>query len=184
MLQITVPEQEYYDEEQNCFITKKSEVLTLEHSLISISRWESRWHVPFLKEARTKDQEKTKEQVIDYVRCMSINKPKDLDIYNRLSSKNLDDVNDYINDSHTATWFRDEKKSPNREQVTSELIYYWMISMQIPFECQKWHLNRLLTLIRICSIKNQPKKKMSRQEILAQNRALNEARRKQLGTKG
>ena len=101
-------------------------------------------------------------------------------VYNNLTDKNIEDINEYIDKPMTATTFTSENKSPNREIITSELIYYWMFSLNIPMECQKWHLNRLLTLIRVCNIKNQPPKKMSRREIMSRNAQLNAARRKKL----
>lgn len=179
MLKITIPAMEYYDEINNEFIEFKEQVLQLEHSLVSISKWEAKWHKPFLD-----GKDKTPEQIIDYVRCMTITQNVNLEVYTRLTEGNLKDINDYIENSMTATTFSDINQTPNREIITSEIIYYWMVAFNIPFECQKWHLNRLLTLIRVCNIKNNPSKKMSRQEIMNRNRALNAARKKQLNTKG
>ena len=127
---------------------------------------------------------KTLEQIIDYVRCMTITQNVKPEVYNRLTEDNLKAINDYIENPMTATTFSDINQRPSREIITSEIIYYWMVSFNIPFECQKWHLNKLLTLIKVCNIKNSPPKKMSRQEILSRNRALNEARKKNLNTKG
>ena len=179
MLKITVPEMEFYDEDNNEFIMFNEQVLQLEHSLVSISKWESKWHVPFLD-----GKDKTLEQIIDYVRCMTITQNVKPEVYNRLTEDNLKAINDYIENPMTATTFSDINQRPSREIITSEIIYYWMVSFNIPFECQKWHLNKLLTLIKVCNIKNSPPKKMSRQEILSRNRALNEARKKNLNTKG
>lgn len=180
MLQLIIPGSEYWDEEKEEFVYSKSYVLNLEHSLVSISKWESRWHKPFLAKA-----DKTSEETLDYIKCMTITQNVDPEAYNHLTSSNVEQINSYIESPMTATTFREDKNAPkNREIITSEIIYYWMIVHNIPFECQKWHLNRLLTLIRVCNIKNQPQKKRSKKEILASNAAINAARRKELNTSG
>ena len=180
MLEITIPATELWDETNQQFINTKEQMLRLEHSLVSLSKWESKWCKPFFSK-----QEKTFEETVDYIRCMELNKNLSPDTYKYLTSKNIKDINAYIDAPMTATWFSKSKSdSWSREQITSELIYYWMIALNIPFECQKWHLNRLLTLIRVCSIKNQPAKKMSRREIMSRNAALNAARRRQLSSNG
>lgn len=187
MLQITIPAAdaiEEWDEIHEEFIyteSTKEATLCLEHSLVSISKWESKWCKPFLTK-----EEKTAEETIDYVKCMTLTKNVDPEVYNHLTDDNIMQINRYIDAPMTATWFSEDPNSrkPSREQVTSELIYYWMIALNIPFECQKWHLNRLLTLIRVCNVKNQPPKKMSRKQIMERNRALNAARRKRLNSKG
>ena len=179
MLKITVPGLELYDEENNEFINYKDQTLQLEHSLVSISKWEAKWHKPFLS-----DEDKTLEEIIDYIKCMTITQNVKSDVYDRLTSDNIQTINDYIQDSMTATTFSDDKKTGKKEIVTSEIIYYWMVTYNIPMECQKWHLNRLLTLVKVCTIKNSPPKKMSNSEIISRNKALNAARRKKLNTKG
>lgn len=179
MLEIIIPECEDYDPKKNEFINYKKTVLHLEHSLLSISKWESKWKKPFLGK-----QSKTFEEVIDYIRCMTVGSLPAYGVYYHLTSEDYERINAYIEDSMTATTFSDHKSGSSREIVTSELIYYWMITLGIPFECQKWHLNKLLTLIRVCSIKNAPAKRMSRREILSRNAALNSARRKALNTSG
>lgn len=180
MLRITIPAQELWDSDKQEFIYTKEQVLQLEHSLVSVSKWEAKWCKTFLSK-----KEKTYEETVDYIKCMTITQNVDPDVYNYLTEKNMKEINNYISAPMTATWFSDERTgSANNEQVTSELIYYWMIALNVPFECQKWHLNRLLTLIRVCNIKNKPPKKMSKSEIMSRNAALNAARRKQLGTKG
>lgn len=174
MLTITIPKAESYDEVNNCFIETKAQSLTLEHSLVSISKWESRWKVPFLDE-----KSKTAEQTIDYIKCMTLTQNVDPNVYRHLTRDNVLKINEYIGDSMTATWFSDKKKTrPGRQKITSELIYCWMIEFGIPFECQKWHLSRLLTLIRVCEAENRPKKKASKQDLLSQYASLNAARRK------
>ena len=180
MLQITIPAMEYYDETKDEFSSTKEQTLQLEHSLVSISKWEAKWHKAFLSK-----QDKTYEETLDYIRCMTITQNVNPEVYTRLTRANIEQVNEYISAPMTATYFADDKSAkPSRETVTAELIYYWMIVLNIPFECQKWHLNRLLTLIRVCNVKNTPPKKRSKKEIMNQNAALNAARRKQLNTKG
>lgn len=181
MLRLEVPiKPEEWDEENQCFIEPVFQVLTMEHSLISISKWESKWHKPFLF---TKD--KTDEEVMDYIHDMTITQNVDPDVYNRLTSNNIQQINAYIENPMTATTFSKEQSSRgNNEIITAELIYYWMIALNIPFECQKWHLNRLLTLIRVCNVKNQPPKKMGKSELMRRNSRLNAERKARLNSKG
>lgn len=179
MLKITVSIAEQYDEIKEEFIPPKTQVLQLEHSLVSLSKWESKWHKSFLA-----NEDKTLEESNDYIRCMTITQNVDPDVYKFISNEDIDRITKYINASMTATTFSKEQKSGNREVITSEIIYYWMIAFNIPFECQKWHLDRLLTLINVCNVKNKPQKKMSRRETMSRQSALNAARRKSLHTKG
>ena len=179
MLQITIPATEQWDEIHQQFVHTKEQTLQLEHSLVSLSKWESKWCKPFL----TKDQ-KTNEEFLDYIRCMTLTKNVNPDVYYCLTIDNIKRINEYIDAPMTATTFAKDNKKGKNEIITSELIYYWMIALQIPFECQKWHLNRLLTLVRVCNIKNSPPKKMSKREIMSRNAQLNAARKKQLNTKG
>ena len=179
MLQIIVPATEQWDEIKQEFVYTKETTLQLEHSLVSLSKWESKWCKPFLSK-----EDMTAEETIDYIRCMTITQNVNPEVYTCLSDENITQVHDYIQAPMTATFFRKENGPPSREIITSELIYYWMITLNIPFECQKWHLNRLLTLIRVCNIKNQPAKRRSQREIMEYNTALNEARRKKLNSKG
>lgn len=181
MLQITIRPFELFDEGKQEFISyKKAQVLQLEHSLISISKWEQKWHKAFLSK-----NDKTYEETIYYIHCMTLTQNVDPISYYFISDDDMNRINEYISDSMTATFFMEDKKpARSSEIVTSELIYYWMIALGIPFECQKWHLNRLLTLIKVCQIKNAPPKKRSKRDIMAQNAALNAARRKRLNTKG
>nr|DAW67399.1 MAG TPA: hypothetical protein [Caudoviricetes sp.] len=179
MLTITIPAMELFNDITQEFIETKAQTIQLEHSLVSISKWESKWNKPFLA-----NNDKSIAETLDYIRCMTITQNVNPDVYRRLSRSNIEDINNYIDAPMTATTFSDNKSGRSREIVTSELIYYWMISLNIPMECQRWHLNRLLTLIRVCNVKNTPPKKMSRREIMNRNAALNAARRKQLNSKG
>lgn len=178
MISIHIPEIELLDEKTMEFIKIKPQDLVLEHSLISISKWESKWHKPFLA-----NNNKSTEEVIDYLRCMTITQNVDPRAYDFISKDDILRIDDYIQDSMTATTFSNQQKK-NRDIITAEIVYYWMITFNIPFECQKWHLNRLLTLINVCTLKNQPPKKMSKSEIRSRNAALNAARRKTLNTRG
>ncbi len=180
MLTITTDDTEYYNEEKSEFVSIKGKTIELEHSLVSLSKWESKWCKPFLGK-----ELKTDEELRDYIRCMTITKNVLDDFYYTLSDELLKTINNYIEHKMTATTFSEvHNSSRSSEIVTSELIYYWMISLNIPFECQKWHLNKLLTLIRVCSIKNSPSKKMPKNAILSRNAAINATRKKQLNTKG
>lgn len=180
MLRITIPSVDLWDEVKQEFTSSKEQTLDLEHSLVSLSKWESKWCTAFLSK-----KEKTPEQTIDYVKCMTITQGVKPEVYNYLTRENIETINKYIEAPMTATYFTEINNGKNsNEIITSELIYYWMITLNIPFECQKWHLNRLLTLIKVCNIKNAPPKNMSRREILSRNAALNAARKKQFNTKG
>lgn len=179
MLKIVIPGMEFYDEIKEEFIYNDSQELELEHSLETISKWESKWNKPFLS-----SNDKTFEEILDYIRCMTIGDNIDTDVYERLTEQNIKDINAYIDAPMTATTFNDVGGSSNREIITSEIIYYWMISFNIPFECQQWHLNRLLALIKVCNIKNSPPKKMSKTEVMRRNKELNAQRRKNMNTKG
>lgn len=179
MLEITVPGIELYDENTNEFIYYSDEKIQLEHSLVSISKWEANWCKPFLN-----GRDKSPDEILDYIKCMTITEGVTDDLYSRLTQENFTAINEYLERPMTATTFSNEQGKPNREIITSEVIYYWMVAFNIPFECQYWHLNRLLTLIKVCNVKNNPPKKMSKSEILSRNKALNEARRKQLNTRG
>lgn len=183
MLVIYIPGDEYFDEETNEFIQLEGYKLRLEHSLVSISKWESKWCKPFISK---KKDDKTDEEAQDYIKCMALDEDVPPEIFARLTKKDVDKINEYINAPMTATSFREDKgrKKPNNDIITSELIYYWMGAQQIPYSCENWHLNRLLTLIRVFSEKNKPAKKMSTKEINSQNAALNAARRQKLNSKG
>lgn len=180
MLHITIPSREYWDESKQEFVTNKEQKLQLEHSLVSISKWEAKWHKAFMS-----TESRTFEETIDYIRCMTITQNVDPEVYSFITDEIINTVNEYIANPMTATWFSEEKTgSRSGETVTSELIYYWMIALNIPIKCEKWHLNRLLTLVRVCNIKNQPPKKMSKRETASRYAALNKARRNKYNTRG
>lgn len=180
MLTITVGGTESYDEKTDSFVSVGGTPLRLEHSLVSLSKWESRHEIPFLGKT-----EKTPEQVFDYVRCMCIDEEPPEELLYKLSEDHFKEINAYLDSKQTATWFAKQTRAPRTSEViTNELIYYWMTAFQIPFSCETWHLNRLFTLIQVCNAKQEKPKKMSRSEIQQRNRELNEQRKKQLGTKG
>lgn len=182
MLQIKVPlTPEGWDEENEVFIEPTFKTLQLEHSLVSLSKWESKWCKPFLGQ-----QEKTDEEVMDYIKCMTITQNVRPEVYDCLTPENIEQINEYIEAPMTATTFSGrEPKKFSREIITNEIIYEWMIALQIPFDpCQKWHINHLLTLIKVRSIKSQPPRKKNRQETASYYAALNASRRKKYNTKG
>lgn len=180
MLTILVPESELYDERNNEFIQIKEQTLVLEHSLVSIAKWESKWKKSYLS-----NNNKTLEETLDYIKCMTITKNVNPLIYKSLNREALEAIQKYINDPMTATYFYDKEDKPSGPStITAEVVYYWMISLGIPMECQKWHFNRLIALIRVCNIKSNSGKKMSRSEILLRNKALNEERKRKYKTRG
>ena len=179
MLRLTVPSTEYFDEEQSEFIDFPQTELELEHSLVSLSKWESLHEKPFLDKA-----DKTDAEVRSYVEAMILTPEFPPNVVQFFTAENFNEVKAYIDAKMTATWFSDRPTPPSREIITSELIYYWMIAFNIPMECQHWHLNRLLTLVRVCNIKSQTPKKMSKTDIAARNRELNARRKAQFGTRG
>ena len=180
MLTITIPGAEVFDESLDEFITMPSQTLELEHSLVSLSKWESEFESPFMGE------KKTTEQTLAYIRHMTLNDVDPL-VYRQITSEHISQISAYIDRKMTATWFVEDltPSGPrSSEQITSELIYYWMVALTIPFECQHWHINRLLTLIKVCNVKNKPAKKMPQKEAMSPQRALNEARRAKHNTSG
>lgn len=181
MLKLHLDSKEFYTSEEK-FMVVPEQTIVLEHSLSSLYDWESKWHRPFLDK-----KPKTEEQVLSYMDMMVVEGALNgVPLYYMLNPEMVKTINDYILDPMTATWFNERENSSkkNNEVVTAELIYFWMTALNIPFECDKWHLNRLLTLIKVCSVKNAPPKKMSKREIFQQNQALNAARRNSLRTKG
>lgn len=172
---IEIPSQEFYDESKNEFFTIQGCRFKIEHSLVSVSKWEAKWKKPFLHTSLSR------AMWLDYIRCMTITQNVDPNVYRIIPNTILNEIKDYVDESQTATTINKNNKKPSKSNgqfVTSELIYFWMTSYNIPFECEKWHLSRLLTLIEVCSIENAPKKKMSKNDLYNRHRALNKARRK------
>lgn len=179
MLTITVPYREQFNSETQEFIYTKETKLVLEHSLLSIAKWEAKWHKVFLGKNK-----KTPEETLDYIRCMTITQNVDPNVYYALTEENLTEIDDYINDPMSALIFKDEKNKQSKEPITNELIYYWMTTLNIPVEFEKWHVNRLLSLIKLAGIKNQPKKKTSQKELIDRYHEINEANKKKFNTRG
>lgn len=184
MLEIIIPKSEMFNENTNEFINIEETKLYLEHSLISISKWEAKWKRTFLDTTK----EKNADEILDYIKCMTMNKHIDDVVYKGLTNENVQQILEYIKDPMSATQFvetQSDKYGPrSHDKPTSEFIYYLMITYNIPVEFEKWHLNRLLKLIKVCEIKNGNGKKMSRNQIMSRNQAINEARRKKYNTKG
>lgn len=181
MLKLFIPKMSMFDENTQRFIDRKDTELRLEHSLLAISKWESKYEKPFLNE-----EQRTPEEFLYYILCMDTTGRLTMEDVRSLTTDEQLEIKRYIETQHTATTF--SGKDPNaarghKETITSELVYYWMVAMQIPFDAEKWNIDRLLTLIRICSIKNNPKK-MSKKDTMINNSALNAARRKAMGTRG
>jgi hypothetical protein len=180
MLTIVVPGVEMFDESTGTFLTEGDVTLELEHSLVSLSKWESEYEKPFLGQ-----HEKTTEEVVGYIKAMTLTPNIPPEVFPKLSTGNINDINRYIDAKMSATWFNEPPGAlKSRDVITAELIYYWMITFQIPLECERWHLNRLFTLIRVCNIKQAKPKKMSRAEIAQRNREINAQRKDQLGSRG
>lgn len=180
MLKIEIPDREIWNSKSNTFSVIKGATICLEHSLVSISKWESKYHKPFLSK-----ENKSREEILYYIKCMTITQNIKDEVYTIVTQRNIEEITKYIEDPMTATKIEKTKKTnANSQFITSELIYYYMTAYQIPFECQRWNLNRLFVLINICSEKNKDPKKYSKKEIMARNTALNKARREKLGTKG
>lgn len=178
MLLLVIPETELWDEKKQEFVYTKAVSLRLEHSLVSVSKWESKWRKPFIKTFSDKSG-LSSDELIDYIRCMTLTQNVDPSVYLNLTRDNYKQIIAYIDAPMTATWFSDEKKAkPNRRVITSELIYCWMIDFGIPFECQKWHFNRLITLLRVCEAEHRQPKKRSQSDILRKHARLNKQRRK------
>lgn len=183
MLEINVPVAHLFDEEANVFFDAPGATLLLEHSLFSLSKWESKWNKPFLDGA-----ERTSEETKSYIAMMNLAPEPHDRIFKQLSKENHDEIAKYIDSKQTATWFREDPNlRPSTDVITAEIIYYWMVAHNIPFECQYWHLNRLLTLIRVCNEKNKPATKSKvggSRDFAASRRAINARRKAELGTSG
>lgn len=198
MFEITIPGEELWDARRAEFTSTKAVTLRLEYSLVSLSKWESKWHIPFFDDS----MEKTPEQMQDFVRCMTVTQGVDPTVYARLTVENLNAIYRYMEDPMTATWFAGEGRPSEKNQngtakrrarrrppgtgkvLTSEVLYSRMFQAGVPIECERWHLNRLMTLIRVCQEEQAPPRKMSRKDALRQRRELNAARMKKYGTRG
>lgn len=179
MLKLNVKISEAFDEEKQEFVFETFP-LELEHSLVSLSKWESEFEKPFLAA-----EEKTNEEALGYIRAMIVTPDYPSDILNKLQQEDVDAINRYIEAKMTATWFAETKETgPRRQTITSELVYYWMTSYQIPWEAENWHLNRLFTLIKVFNAQNEKPKKTGAKEMAERRRALNEQRRAQFKTRG
>lgn len=179
MLSITISKNEFFNEQTSCFVVVPEHTITLEHSLLSISRWESKWNKAYLSK-----KPKTDRELLDYISCMSMNKEISMEALLSLTNEQLIQIHEYINSPMTATTFLEDNVKNSNKIITSEEIYSQMVALNIPFECQKWHFNRLMTLIRVCALHNQPAKKMSKSEIMNRNRRLNAERKAKYNTRG
>ena len=183
MFQLKIPEIEYYNEQTSMFFTYPSIELNLEHSLVSLSKWESFYEKPFITTA-----DKTPEEFLAYANMMILDDLKgDQNPIKFLRNEDVLALSEYIQSNQTATWFNERPGSTQRNQsetVTAEIMYYWMVAHSIPFECQYWHLNRLITLVKVCNLKQEKPKKMSRRDVMSKNAALNAQRRAAAGSKG
>lgn len=179
MLKLTVLGTETFNDVTSEFGSEGDVVLELEHSLVSLSKWEAEFEKPFL----TNDQ-KTAVEILAYIKAMCLDPDIPESVFEKLSGENFREINSYIDAKMTATWFNENRSAPSREVVTSELIYYWMTVYTIPFSCETWHLNRLFTLIRICNIKHDKPKTMSRSDQAAEQRRLNNERKNRFNSTG
>ena len=178
MLKLTIPTCELYDEEKSMFINIPERTLSFEHSLASISQWESKWHIPFLD-----SKDKTIEQRNYYYWCMCLD-VVELEDIRHIPYEQMKQIDEYIEDPMTATWINDRNKRRSNRIITAELVYCWMFNLNIPLECEKWNFNKLCTLIKVCNLENSPPQKMGKQEVLNTYRNLNAARKAKLNTKG
>lgn len=182
MFQLVIPEKEIYIEELNEFLNVKKTVINLEHSLISVRKWEAKHRVPFLDK-----KEKNYDEIVDYIRCMTLDRNVDPMIYLFIPTEEYEKIIAYIKEPMTATWFNElslPEVRGRKEIVTAEIIYYWMVTMNIPVEFERWHLNQLLTLIKVINYKNAPKKKISKRDRMKAEQRINAARREKYNTKG
>ena len=183
MLHLRIPERDLWDPVNERFIHVEATAIDLEHSLASVSKWESKWHIPFHDDRK----EKTYDQNIAYIRCMCLTENVDPNTFYCITEQNVKEITDYISDSNTATWFNESarRKTGKKEIITAEIIYYWMTLYGVPLSCEHWHLNKLMTFLRVCAEKNNPdKKKTKGVDMAAQRRALNAARRQKYKTRG
>lgn len=184
MFVLNIKEKVLWNEKDQEFVTISPYTIKIEHSLLSIRKWESKWHKPFMTQTQ-----KTQAEQKDYVRCMTIGYELPEEVYATLDAQEMNEVFTYMNEPMTATWFseNDQKQAKSKmgsETVTYEIVYYWMSKLNIPYDCEKWHINSLMTLIKVSMLKEQPSKKMSKRDVMSQNRALNEQRKAKMKSKG
>lgn len=185
MLKLVIPALELFDEKNNLFINQDEVTLELEHSLVALAKWESKWEKPFLG-----SDEKSTEETLDYLRCMTLNPDVPPEVYRRINDDHMAQVNKYLEAKMSATWFTEPKVSGNapvrrsRETITAEIIYYWIVALQLDWEVQHWHLNRLFTLIKVCNQKNAPEKKRPKRDMVAERQRLNAERKAAMKTQG
>lgn len=182
MLTITVPSLQLFDEETERFVNEPEVKLQLEHSLVSLSKWEAKFEKPFLSA-----DEKSPEEIIGYIEAMTLTPNIPPEVFQRITPTLVNQVFNYIDAKMSATWFTERKRATaSREIITTEIIYYWLIQFNIPFEAQHWHFNRLMTLIKVCNQKNAPDKqpKMNQRDLAAERRKINEQRKQKLNTTG
>lgn len=179
MLRLTIKGHEYVDETDMTFIQVPDMVLEFEHSLVSLSKWESKYEKAFLSR-----NEKTVDETLDYIKCMCLTPEVPDHVFGSLTNDHYNQVREYIDKNNHATTFSDKPGPPSREIITAEVIYQWMVALTVPFETQYWHLNKLMALIKVCNIKSQPPKKMNKTALASRNRNLNAARRASMGTTG
>lgn len=179
MLEITIPGGERWSDRENRFYYPKETTIRLEHSLVSLSKWEAKWEIPFIG-----NRNLTYEQNCDYVQCMNMTQNVSSEVFEFIPPETLAEIRQYVDKKMTATTISNTTGRKSRETVTSEVIYCWMTELGIPFECQKWHLNRLITFIQVCQIRKAPQKKYRGSDLLRRNYELNELRKKQWGSNG
>lgn len=190
MLQIVIPAtkgEQLWDEKNEVFVYRGEDVerkLQLEHSLVSIRKWETKWNKAFLSEKTKKTL--TNEEAVDYIRCMTITQNVNPTVYDRLTSENMAEIEKYMNSPMTAVALtnRPRNNTGPKDVVTSELIYYWMISYGIPIQCEKWHLNSLLALIQVFNMKNSNGPKRNQRQLISDYARINAQRRKEWKTRG
>lgn len=183
ILHITIPGKENWDSVKEEFIYEEDAELYLQHSLVTVAEWEARWKISFLD-----TDNKTPEQITDYIKIMTINQNEvDDSVYKRLTKENLDEINRYLKDEMSATTITDHgtpESNGRNEIITAEIVYYWMFSHNVPVEFENWHFNRLITLLKTCNIKSNPDNKMTKQETAKMYAEMNKARRQKYNSKG
>lgn len=179
---------ELFDEETNTFLHPVGKKLHLEHSLLSISKWEAEWEIPFL------NTDKTSEQSLSYIKCCVLDDDFDELLLNTLSDKNILDFNAYLSKGMTAKKIidlrsslsqkRKSRRPASQKALTSEDIYYSMIQFHVWKECEEWPLQRLLSLLQLCSLKSNSTGEMSKSDQAKFYREENARRKAKYHTNG